>query len=278
MASLPIGTFFNPTTSLYLGNNGAIQAGTISTITTNRIVLDGQTLDATNSGGGTLLINGVAVASVSSATSSIANWATFPALSTLVYTTAGGTGGTINMNVGQFSTLQNLTGSISALTVSSINGANAASAVGVSRAMTTAHQVQDNGSASTQTLTFVNDNAVPLVAGQWYLVSAIITTTVNVALANAGDVWYYQCGLTGGTLAVNNPSLQYWATQVGTYNQNGSTRQNQYTFTQMVKCSTSGTAITLQVVALLPGQVGSGGTYAWNCSNFDISPLGGQLN
>ena len=278
MSALPSGVWINETTPMWMEDGGSYSNVSISSITTNQLVLDGQTLDATSSAGGTLLINGIAIASAATLTSSITNWAQFPALSSITYTTSGGSGGLINMATGQFSTLTNLTGSINALTVSSINGANAASSVGVSRAMSTPHSVLDNGSATTQTLTFVNDSAVPLVAGQWYLVSAVITTTVNVSLANAGDNWYYQCGLTGGTLAVNNPSLQYWATQVGTYNQNGATRQNQYTFTQMVKCSTSGTAITLQVVALLPGQVGSGGNYQWNCSNFDISPLGGQLN
>ena len=272
MSLLPTQTNYDPTETYFLlaGAASLNPIANISSIATDQITLDGQTLDATSAGGGTLLINGIAVASISSATSSIANWATFPALSTIV---ASGGGGSVEMNIGSFSTLAG-----KALSVSSINGANALSSVGVSRAISTAHSVQDNGSATTQTLPFVNDNAVPLVAGQWYLVSAIITTTVNVALANAGDVWYYQCGLTGGTLAVNNPSLQYWATQVGTYNQQGATRQNQYTFTQMIKCSTSGTAITLNVLALLPGQVGSGGVYQWNCSNFDITPLGGQLN
>ena len=278
MSALPSASWINESTPLWMRDGGSYSNVSISSINTDQIVLDGQTLDATSSAGGTLLINGIAIASAATLTSSITNWAQFPALSSITYTTSGGSGGLINMSIGQFSTLTNITGSINALTVSSINGANAASSVGVSRAMSTAHAVQDNGAVGTQTLVFVNDNAVPLVAGQWYLVSAVITTTVNVSLAGASDVWYYQCGLTGGTFAVNNPSTQYWAQAVGVYNQAGSTRQNQYTFTQMVKCSTSGTAITLTVVANLPSQVGTGGTYQWNCSNFDISPLGGQLN
>jgi hypothetical protein len=270
MSLLPTQTNYSPAESYFVLAGAPVPVANISSLVTDQIVLDGQTLDATSAGGGTLLLNGIAIASAQTLTSSIANWAQFPALSTIVYS---GAGGGVEMNIGSFSTLAG-----KALSVSSINGANALASVGVSRAMTTAHPVVDNGAAGTQTLVFANDNAVPLVAGQWYLVTAVITTTVNVALANAGDNWYYQCGLQGGTLAVNNPSLKYWAVQVGTYNQNGSTQQNQYTFTQMVKCSTSGTAITLNVVALLPGQVGLGGTYQWNCSNFDISPLGGQLN
>jgi len=243
----------------------------ISTLTSDQLVLDGQTLDATSAGGGTLLLNGIAIASAQTLTSSIANWAQFPALSTIVYS---GAGGGVEMNIGSFSTLAGR-----ALSVSSINGANALASVGVSRAMTAPHSVTDNGAAGAQTLVFVNDNAVPLAAGQWYLVSGIITTTVNVSLAAALDNWYFQCGASGGgTFAVNNPSTVYWAQAVGVYNQAGSTRQNQYTFTQMVKCSTNIGAITLNVVATLPGQVGSPGNYQWNCSNFDISPLGGQLN
>lgn len=276
MSLLPSQTNYDPTETYFLlagaGATSLNPLASISTLTTDRIVLDGQTLDATSAGGGTLLINGVAVASISSATSSIANWATFPALSTIV---AGGGGGSVLMNVGSFSTLAG-----KALSVSSINGANALASVGVSRAMTTAHAVSDStGTAPAQTLVFVNDNTVPLAAGQWYLVTAIITTTVNATLANAADNWYYQCGVSGGgTLAVNNPSTTYWAQEVVAYNQAGATRQNAYTFTQMVKCSTAVGAITLTVIATLPGQVGSPGNYQWNCSNFDISPLGGQLN
>jgi hypothetical protein len=272
MSLLPSQTNCSLVDSFFLLAGTENPVANISSLVTDQIVLDGQTLDATSAGGGTLLINGIAVASAQTLTSSISNWAQFPALSTIV---ASGGGGGVVMNTGSFSTLAG-----KALSVSSINGANALASVGVSRAMTTAHSVSDStGTAPAQTLVFVNDNAVPLAAGQWYLVSAIITTTVNVSLAAALDNWYFQCGASGGgTFSVNNPSTVYWAQAVGVYNQAGSTRQNQYTFTQMVRCSTAIGAITLNVVATLPGQVGSPGNYQWNCSNFDISPLGGQLN
>jgi hypothetical protein len=271
MSLLPSQTNITQDESYFLLAGAPIPVANISSLTTDQIVLDGQTLDATSAGGGTLLLNGIAIASAQTLTSSIANWAQFPALSTIVYS---GAGGGVVMNAGSFSTLAG-----AALSVSSINGANALASVGVSRAISTAHSVTDNGAAGNQTLVFVNDNAVPLAAGQWYLVSAIITTTVNSTLAAALDTWYYQCGVTGGgSLAVNNPSTQYWAQAVVTYNQAGSTRQNQYNFTGLIKCNTAVGAVTLTVIANLPGQVGSGGNYQWNCSNFDISPLGGQLN
>jgi hypothetical protein len=71
---------------------------TNSTITTNRIVLDGNTLDTTGSGGtASILLNGVAVAGAGGLTSSIANWAQFGANSTITFATGGGTGGSIIM-------------------------------------------------------------------------------------------------------------------------------------------------------------------------------------
>ena len=104
---------------------GATYPGTnanISSIYTDHISIDGVALDGSSAGGGQLLINGVAVATVNQNVSSIANWAQYPALSSITYASGGGTGGSINMNIGSFSTLNNLAGSISSLTVSSING------------------------------------------------------------------------------------------------------------------------------------------------------------
>lgn len=148
MSALPVANWLTNNTPMWLTSGASIGAATISSLTTNQITLDGQTLDATASGGGTLLINGQAIASAQTLTSSIANWAQFPALSTISYTTSGGTGGTVNMSIGQFSTLQNLAGSISSLTVSSINGYNANSQGGT---------VID----STNTYTYSTSNATP---------------------------------------------------------------------------------------------------------------------
>jgi hypothetical protein len=131
MSALPVANWLDDNTPMWLGNGGSINSGFISSLGANQIVLDGQTLDATSDASGTLLINGIAIASAATLTSSITNWARFPALSTISYTTSGGSGGTVNMSIGQFSTLQNLAGSISSLTVSSINGYNANSSGGV---------------------------------------------------------------------------------------------------------------------------------------------------
>jgi hypothetical protein len=193
MATLPIGTFLNNTTPLYLGNNGSILAGTISSMSTDRITLDGQTLDATNAGGGTLLINGVAVASAQTLTSSIANWAQFTALSSITYTTSGGTGGTVNMNIGQFSTLQNLTGSISSLNVSSINGYNANSQGGTVIDSTNRYTYSTSNAAVTTTspvqVAGVATGLYTLVVGKQYMISVPVQgylgSTVGVLYMSA---------------------------------------------------------------------------------------------
>lgn len=134
MSALPSASWINESTPLWMRDGGSYSNVSISsmntnvsisTITTNQITLDGQTLDATASAGGTLLINGIAIASAATLTSSITNWAQFPALSSIVYTTTGGTGGLVNMATGQFSTINNTSsinaGAISATTVNALN-------------------------------------------------------------------------------------------------------------------------------------------------------------
>jgi len=94
-----------------------------STINTNRIVLDNNNLDTTGTGGSaSLLLNGVAVASASGLTSSIANWAQFGANSTITFATGGGTGGgAVLCNVSSL-TAQAGSATVTALTISTING------------------------------------------------------------------------------------------------------------------------------------------------------------
>jgi len=101
-----------------------------STINTNRIFLDGNYLDTTGSGSNAaLLINGIPLGGVSTGVSSIsANWANFPAISTITYATSAGTGGSIIMcNVSSLvestGSLTAQVGNITGLTVSTINGA-----------------------------------------------------------------------------------------------------------------------------------------------------------
>ena len=125
MSALPSASWINESTPLWMRDGGTYTNVSISSITTNQITLDGQTLDATSDASGTLLINGIAIASAATLTSSITNWASFPALSTIRYTTTGGSGGLINMSAGQFSTINNTSsitaGSISATTVNALN-------------------------------------------------------------------------------------------------------------------------------------------------------------
>ena len=95
-----------------------------STITTNRIVLDNNTLDTTGSGASaSILLNGVAVAS-SSNVSNVVNWAQFGANSTITFATGGGTGGgAILCNVSSLTSQAGIS-KITALTVSTLNGQN----------------------------------------------------------------------------------------------------------------------------------------------------------
>jgi hypothetical protein len=126
------GTTFAPGLDIDLGN--------ISTLNTQHIQLDSVSMDASPANGGTLLLNGVALVTGNNNISSIANWAGFPAMSTIQYTAGGGnlimnsiTSDTINANTGTISTINsaltvtaastNTTSiSSSSLTVSSING------------------------------------------------------------------------------------------------------------------------------------------------------------
>jgi hypothetical protein len=166
----------------------------ISTITTNQVTLDGQTLDATSAGGGTLLINGVAVASAQTLTSSIANWAQFPALSSLTYTTAGGTGGLVNMSIGQFSTLQNSIGSISSLNVSSINGVNANATGGQIINSSNQYSFSTSNAApqtSPQQVAGVANGLFTLVTGKQYLLSV----PVSGQLGSTDGVLYLSASL-----------------------------------------------------------------------------------
>jgi len=77
----------------------------IGQLTTDQINIDGVRVDGSTAGGGQLLVNGVAVATINQNVSSIANWAQYPALSSITYASGGGTGGLINMRTGQISSL-----------------------------------------------------------------------------------------------------------------------------------------------------------------------------
>lgn len=99
------------------------QNATISTINTNHVVLDGNGLDTSGSGGSaTLLLNGVAIATTSNVSTNIANWALYQATSSITYATGGGSGGSIVMSNGIYSNVSTNTGQVNQLTVSTLNG------------------------------------------------------------------------------------------------------------------------------------------------------------
>jgi hypothetical protein len=171
------------------------------------MVLDGQGLDATAAGGGTLLINGVVIASANQ--SNVANWSQFPALSTIAYTTSGGTGGLINMNVGQFSTLQNQLGSISSLNVSSINGYNANSQGGTIIDTTHNYVVSTSNvsqfTASPQAFAGVTNGLYTLTTGKQYMVTATLNG-YNADFSDAGSQLYAAVSL-GSASGITFPTV-----------------------------------------------------------------------
>lgn len=64
----------------------------------------------------TLLLNGVPIGSTSNFTSSITQWASYPALAPITYNTGAGTGGTINMaNLNSLSNVSSATGTFGSL-------------------------------------------------------------------------------------------------------------------------------------------------------------------
>lgn len=88
----------NPNLPVYIpygASDASFSLANISSLTTNNIVLDFVTLDASSANGGQLLINNVPVATVNQNVSSITNWSSYPAVSTIGYT---GNGGTANLS------------------------------------------------------------------------------------------------------------------------------------------------------------------------------------
>jgi hypothetical protein len=169
----------------------------ISSIFTDHISIDGIGLDGSTANGGQLLINGVAVATVNQNVSSIANWATYPALSSIVYSSGGGTGGTINMAAGQFSTINN-TSSITAGVITAST---------VSASVVNALNIQtDTTSATGSTVTISPNSAASListgttfrfVSGGTYLITIPFSASYNTPTfqgANQeGDIKFFGC-------------------------------------------------------------------------------------
>jgi len=260
----PVGIFLQP-------NLGQVLY--VSTLSTTQINLDGNLLDTTGSGGAaSLLLNGTAVATASALTSTLANWAQFGANSTITFATGGGTGGAINMLSGSISSMNT-----AALNVSSINGTNFGGPQnGVYRAVTGNAGVQNTG-AGLQTLTFGNNNAVPMVAGTWYLLSTKVNITLNAALINPSNTWFFRYGLSGGSLNYVQDSPVFLSPVVWSEQNSNDVNQYSYFYTTLVNCGSSGTAATLSVIANLVSGTAEE-SFTWTCPSFTITPLGPSLN
>jgi len=167
----------------------------VSTLITDHIVLDSVNLDCSTASGGQLLVNGVAVATVNQNVSSIANWATYPALSSIVYTTTGGTGGALNMNTGVFSTLT----TVGNATLSTITASGNAAVTGL---ITSANHT-NTGLLSTLgfNVSSINGNRVNFYDGANVLSGSYTATndsTQNISVSGLADGLYifYTAGAT----------------------------------------------------------------------------------
>jgi len=129
MSVLPNQTALTGVTDWFVPNNNDTQfLSSINvyngTINTSQINLDSIRMDcAIINSTPTLLLNGTAVASVSSFTSSITTWSSYPALAPITYATGAGSGGAINMaNVNALSNVSSA--SVTCGTLSTIGGAS----------------------------------------------------------------------------------------------------------------------------------------------------------
>ena len=110
--------FVNDVTQVQFLSSITIANGTINT---SQIDLDSVRMDcAVINGFPTLLLNGSAVAGVSSLTSSVTSWASYPALQTITY---AGSGGTANLNTVNALTALS-TAALTAGTVTSVGNLN----------------------------------------------------------------------------------------------------------------------------------------------------------
>lgn len=126
MSVLPNQTFINSLSEFYVNDVNNVQfISSINipngTINTSQIDLDSVRMDVSVINGfPTLLLNGAPVAGVSSLTSSVTSWASYPALQTITYAGAGGTANLATVNALTALSTQALT----AGTVTSIGNLN----------------------------------------------------------------------------------------------------------------------------------------------------------
>ena len=173
-----------PTTTPYLQADFS-RVLYVSTISTSRIQLDGNSLDTTGSGGSaSLLLNGSVVASASNLTSSLANWAQYGANSTITFATGGGTGGSLIMSNVSSLYAQAGTGTFQSLTISTVNG----------------QTIPQIG----QTVAYKNTSTC-LSSKSWNPATSNAILLTNFANAQTGIVQgTYQFNVTGGTMGVSN--------------------------------------------------------------------------
>lgn len=130
MSILPNQTYVNPSLEFYVNDVPDIQfISSINvpngTINTSQINLDSVRMDcAVINSVPTLLLNGVPVAATSSFTSSVTQWASYPALAPINYASGVGTGGAINMaNVNALTNVSSASGYFGTVTsVGNLNG------------------------------------------------------------------------------------------------------------------------------------------------------------
>ena len=164
----------------YGATDGYVNYMNAVTISTGNVQLDGVSLDGSTANGGQLLINGVAVATVNQNVSSITNWATYPALSTINFGSGGGVINTTTLN----GTTANMT-AVNALNLISSAAQNVSSV---------------NGLAAIGSYNIVNTRQV--LSGS--LAPAPGYSQVSVALSSAGT------GIYIFVLSDNNGNYGWW--------------------------------------------------------------------
>jgi hypothetical protein len=221
----PIGIFLQPDLGQLLY---------VSTISTSRIYLDGNFLDTTGTTStASLLLNGTAVATASGLTSSIANWAQFGANSTITFATGGGSGGGIVMcNVSSL-TAQAGSQTVSALTVSTLNGqtipqlgqtiayraATQISTMVFNQTQTTSSigvfsnfigpRVQGTMSVNLSgTMSISNITGKPVQGVLWVTDNANAPYTTTSALGGQQSVPFFPLGPNSGTITAGTPPVE----------------------------------------------------------------------
>jgi hypothetical protein len=104
-----------------------------------------------------------------------------------------------------------------------------------------------------------------------------VNITLNAALINPSNTWFFRYGLSGGSLNYAQDSPVFLSPVVWSEQNSNDVNQYSYFYTTLVNCGSSGTAATLSVIANLVSGTAEE-SFTWTCPSFTITPLGPSLN